>query len=393
MSRSKVSWPLIRTRKNPAGDVTSYTVDCGIMGGRRIRFSYKTKAEAEGQAALMRIKRLNQGEDAFTMAARDRADAEAGLEMLKPHGVTIRQAAQFYLDNVDVIQNAKTYSQTLAELLRAKEQDGKSARYLQDMRNRLQSAEALFGERLLHTIKGAELDDYLRSLDVGGVTRNNFRRIFSVFFGFGVARRYCLKNPVAQIDVATVEQGKPAILSVPEARALMAALAPELIAPVGLALFAGLRPEAEIFAADHPLDWRHIDLDDRTIDIEKSKNVGSHRYVTIQDNLAKWLKPYAKKHGVICTVDYYTRLRKARQVAVEELLKSGDRCEMLQQWSIDICRHSFASFHCAAFKDSRLTSQEMVHSGDLQIFNRHYRNRVKEAEALAFWQIQPAAVE
>ena len=159
------------------------------MGGKRLRFSYKTKGEAEGQAELMRIKRLNQGEEAFSMLSRDRADAEAGLEMLRPHGVTIRQAAQFYLDNVDVIQNAKTYSQTLAELLRAKGQDGKSVRYLQDMRNRLESVEGVFGSRLLHTIKGAELDDYLRSLDVGGVTRNNFRRLFSVLFGFSVARR------------------------------------------------------------------------------------------------------------------------------------------------------------------------------------------------------------
>ena len=210
-----------------------------------------------------------------------------------------------------------------------------------------------------------------------------------MLFGFGVARRYCLKNPVAQIDVVSVENGKPSILSVPEARTLMASLEPELVPAVALALFAGLRPEAEIFASDHPLDWRHIDLEERTVDIDKSKNVGSHRYVEIHDNLLAWLAPHARKSGVVCRVDYYTRLRKVRQLAKETLREAGEPHMMLEEWPGDILRHSFASYHCAAFKDSRLTSQEMGHSGDLQIFNRHYRNRVKEHEGLAFWQIAP----
>jgi integrase len=359
------------------------------MNDKRVRFSYKTKAEAVGQAESMRIKRMNEGEEAFSMGLEDRADAKAALEMLRPHGVSIRQAAQFYLDNVDVIQNAKTYSATVAELLYAKEQDGKSTRYLQDMRNRLESAEAVFGERLLHTIKSAELDDYLRNLQVCGITRNNFRRLFSVLFGYGLARRYCLKNPVSQINVVTIERGKPPILSLAESRALMMQLEPELIPAVAVALFAGLRPEAEIFAADHPLGWRHIDLEDRSIDVDKSKNVGSHRYVKIHDCLFQWLQPFACKNGAICTVDYYTRLRKARALAAESLQKVGESTAMLERWPGDILRHSFASYHCAAFRDSRLTSQEMGHSGDLQIFNRHYRNRVKEADALAFWSIFP----
>jgi integrase/recombinase XerD len=388
MAHPKPSWPLLRWRVTKTGKTAM--VDCGMVNGKRVRFFYKTMEEAEGKAALMRVARQNEGGDAFGMLARTRIDAQQALKLLEPHGLTLCQAAQFYLDNIDVIQNAKTYSETVAELLHAKEQDGKSARYLQDMRNRLESAEPVFGARLLHTIKAGELDDYLRSLDVGGVTRNNFRRLFSVLFGYGVARRYCLKNPVAQIDVVTVERGKPPILSIPEARTLMAKLEPELVPAVALALFAGLRPEAEIFAADHPLDWRHIDLEDRTIDIDKSKNVGSYRYVKIQDNLFKWLKPHARKNGAICAVDYYARLRKARAEAVEALQKAGGQAAILDTWPADVLRHSYASYHCGHFKDARLTSQEMGHSGDLQIFNRHYRNRVKPAEALAFWEIYPA---
>jgi integrase len=165
----------------------------------------------------------------------------------------------------------------------------------------------------------------------------------------------------------------------------------QLIPPVSLALFAGLRPEAEIFASDHPLDWHHIDFETGLIDIDRSKNTGSHRYVTIQPNLKAWLEPYAQKTGAICSVDYYGRLRQARSRAIETLLKAGKSAENLQTWPADVLRHSYASYHAAAFNDSRLTSAQMGHSGDLQIFNRHYRNRVKPLEASAFWTISPVA--
>jgi hypothetical protein len=185
----------------------SWMVDCGMMDGKRIRFFYKTRGEAEGKANLMRIKRRNEGEDAFTMVGRDRIDAETALDLLRPHGVTLRQAAEFYLDNNDVIQAEKSFAQVVTELLHAKDQDGKSVRYLQDMKNRLGSAAEVFGERPIYKIRGAEIDDYLRALPVGPVTRNNFRRIFSVLFSYAVARRYALTNPIARIEVVSPLNG------------------------------------------------------------------------------------------------------------------------------------------------------------------------------------------
>ena len=42
--------------------------------------------------------------------------------------------------------------------------------------------------------------------------------------------------------------------------------------------------------------------------------------------------------------------------------------------------------HYAAFKHAHETAEQLGHAGDLQMFFRHYRNRVKEADALAFWR-------
>jgi integrase len=163
---------------------------------------------------------------------------------------------------------------------------------------------------------------------------------------------------------------------------------PELVPALALGLFAGLRPEAEIWR----LDWSHIDLADRTIDIQKSKNVASHRFVRISDNLAQWLKPYAKKHGPIGPVDdaYHWRLQKSRELAAAALQKAGVDATNLLAWPQDCLRHMFASCHYAAFKNAGDTAEQIGHGGKLGVFFRHYRNRIKEADALAYWQILPS---
>lgn len=49
-----------------------------------------------------------------------------------------------------------------------------------------------------------------------------------------------------------------------------------------------------------------------------------------------------------------------------------------------------ASMHCAAFRNPGDTSLELGHGGSLKVFERHYRDRVEEAQARAFWEIYPA---
>ena len=44
-------------------------VDCGMIDGHRVRFFYKTMEEAETKAALLRVKRQNEGESAFAMSS------------------------------------------------------------------------------------------------------------------------------------------------------------------------------------------------------------------------------------------------------------------------------------------------------------------------------------
>jgi len=129
-------WPNVYPRFNSAGQITSWMVDCA--GKDRLRFSFKTKAEADGKADLLKIQRKNEGEAAFLFSAADRIDAQAALDLLKPHGASLRQAASFYVRNIAVIQREKAVGEVLTELLAAKVKDESSERYQKDLRHKLE---------------------------------------------------------------------------------------------------------------------------------------------------------------------------------------------------------------------------------------------------------------
>jgi integrase/recombinase XerD len=389
-------WPNVYPRFNSAGQITSWMVDCA--GKDRLRFSFKTKAEADGKADLLRIQRKNEGQAAFLFSAADRIDAQAALDLLKPHGATLRQAASFYVRNIAVIQREKTVGEVLTELLAIKVKDESSKRYQKDLRLKLEmfAGDARFQNRSIHEITRDELITWLYSLDVAAVTRKNYARVLSVLFTFAVDRHYCVSHPARKLVSEKTNGKKPGILTTLEAKALLLSAEPDFVPALALGLFAGLRPESEIWR----LNWQSIKLHKRIIDVDKSKNVMSHRHVRISDNLAAWLAPYADAHGgatigphgpvTVKGDSYYARLEKARAGAITRLENAGEFAGNLRDWPQDCLRHTFASMHCAAFRSPGDTSLELGHGGNLKIFERHYRDRVEEAEARAFWEIYPS---
>lgn len=388
MARPKETWPIIRPRENKKGKIMSWMVDCGMMDGRRVRFFYKSKDEADTKAALMRVKRKNEGETSYGMSAYTLQDTKAALVLLSPHNVTLKTAAEFYIANLDVIRSAKPVDKVVEELLGIKEQDRKSGRYLRDLKFRLNTFAAAFAGRPIHEIQAGEIDTWLRGLLTGPVDRNNYRRLVSVLFGFAAKRRYVLTNPIPDVEIANTEATKPGILDLNEVRALLEAATPDFIPIIALGLFAGLRPESEIWR----LDWSHIDLAAREIDIQKSKNLASYRFVKISDNLAAWLKPHAKKRGALWALRdeaFFRRMREIRERAAAKLEADEKSAANLREWPSDCLRHSFASY-TYALKGAEYTAKELGHGGKLDLLHRRYRNRVREADALAFWQILPS---
>ena len=109
ITRKAREWPYVYPRINAKGQITSWRVDCG--GKPRVRFALKTKPEAEGKAEVLRNQRFNEGRAILDFSAADRIEAQAALELLRPHGATLRDSANFYLRNISTISTAKTVAE------------------------------------------------------------------------------------------------------------------------------------------------------------------------------------------------------------------------------------------------------------------------------------------
>src|SRR5215471_17899258 len=114
VGRKKSNWPIVKKRVYPTGNV-AWVVDCGIVDGRRPRFTYDTKGKAETKAEQLRVERENQGNAIFTLSARDQSDAGRALAILAPFNVSLSTAAEFYKMHAGLIQTQRTVSQVADE--------------------------------------------------------------------------------------------------------------------------------------------------------------------------------------------------------------------------------------------------------------------------------------
>jgi integrase len=346
----------------------------GRENGKRRRKFFENKAEAEAYAVLKNIEMRNQGVEGAEFDSRLRVMAQEGAEKLKPYGKTIADAAEFYCRHLEASQRSCSVAQLVDELLKAKKTDGASKRHLLDLGSRLTKFALKFHGQAVATITTMQIDDWLRSLEVAPITRNNFRRVLVGMFNFAMQRGYAIDNPAEKAAKARVISEAPGILTVQQTARLLEAASPELLPVVAIGAFAGLR-RAEL----ERLDWRDVHFDADLIEVTAAKaKTARRRFVKMQPNLREWLLPLRKHTGRVAPVNLRKTFERAR-------VNAG-----IKEWPDNALRHSFASYHLAQFKDQNSLALEMGHT-DVDIIFNHYRQLVKPTDAERYWNIQPAA--
>ena len=328
------------------------------QNGKRARSFFETKKAAQTFAQLKNNELLIGETD--------------GAKQLAAFGKTIADAIQFYLPHLQASNRTCTFRELVAELLSAKAADGASAPYLTDLRCRLGQFSNSFGDKLVSEIKCHEIDQWLRSLNVSPVTRNNSRRVLRTAFSFAGARNYCVGNPTVKAAVAKEIEGTVGILTVAETARLLEAADAELVPFIAIGAFAGLR-RAEI----ERLDWSEIDLESGLITVQAVKAKSARRrFVKIRPNLAKWLAQYAAYRGAV-TPGNCRKMFEATRVAAG-----------IKHWPSNALRHSFASYHLARFNDAAALALELGHT-DAGLVFQHYRQIVKPKDAEKYWNLFP----
>src|SRR5215469_7630744 len=313
-----------------------YCVTWPKIGKGRNRQFFKDKAEAETVLQQKLVEQENFGTAGLSFNERQRAEYLECAEELQPFGKTIRDAVNFYVPHLHALNRTCTAAELVDELLKVKEADGASERYLSDLRSRLTRFSESFDGKPVTEMTAPQIDEWLRNLSntetgkrLSPVTRNNFRRVLITAFSFALGRGYCVGNPAEQSAKAKEVESPVGILTVDQTARLLENAAPELVPYIAIGAFAGLR-RAEL----ERLDWQEVDLGSGLIEVTASKAKSARRrFVKIQPNLRRWLQPHAQLSGNVTPLGYNMLLESARDAAG------------IQEWQQNGLRHSFASYH------------------------------------------------
>ena len=170
-----------------------------------------------------------------------------------------------------------------------------------------------------------------------------------------------------EIKPAVVKRKDPVIMTAAEAAKLMKlAVAQECALPFALLLFAGIRPDGELFR----ISWGniksgHIDISG---DVSKTED---DRHITIMPNLRKWLD--ACKGDDIIPENW-----KRKMQAIRKTVGIVDQ---------DVPRHTFASCFYRLHTESE-TIKSLGHTS-FKTTERFYKRAVTKEEAMKFFAIAP----
>lgn len=338
----------------------------------RPRRTFSSAEEARTFSKLKATERINHGAAGVSMDEQVRGDALAALEILRPLGLTLREAALQIAKSRELTARSETVTNSIASLLDAKSADNLRPRYLKDLRNRLTRFAKVFGERKLADITPVEIDQWLRTLCLGPLGRNTFRSRLSVLFEYGRQCGWTNTNPVAEVRKVKVSETLPGILTPEQAARLLEAAAHETLPYWAVGCFCGLRA-AEL----ERLSWADIHFEENVVEVPSlASKTASRRFVPIRENLAQWLEPYKAMHGPLCPTNLRVRLETDRKNAG------------LVEWPSNGLRHSFGSYHLQQFQNAGQTAMEMGHVSATVTY-RHYNQRVRPAAAEKFWKIAP----
>ena len=222
-------------------------------------------------------------------------------------------------------------------------------------------------QRPLRDIKTQECRDLLQqAFENSHHSFNKGRAILHSIFAYGQRREWCGDNPVARIETRRIQEKEIKPLSPEEIRRLEeAARRPEhreMQLSLHLMLYGGIRPEEVSRLTD-----KHIRLPEGIIIIPaRCSKTGGGRVVPLRR------KNRLKDAPMLIPRNWQNRWRALRRAAG------------FTHWQPDVCRHTFASYHAAHFRDLGKLQLEMGHR-NIDLLRTRYLNLPEVQQAGHYW--------
>ena len=374
-SKKRSQWPNVYKRVYASGQV-GFLVDLGLLDGKRNRHSFQTKEEADTFADQKRVERLNEGTSALSLPQEVRQDAAKASLILAPHGVTLLEAATHYVKHVLAFKTAPLLGDIVKQIIADAEKHQRRDRTIAELKFRLEQFSQGFPEARLSDITVAQIEDWLDEEDWSARSRINYLTKISQLYNYALSHKWVDANLAERIKRPTAEDKEPGIFSLEQAENLLEHSHEFGLLPyISIGLFAGLR-SAELMR----LDWEAVKVKERSIIVgPKVAKKRSRRVVEMGEALEAWLKICQKEAGPIVSGEgFRENMEKLRAAA------------NIGKWVNNGLRHSFGSYHLAAFGDQVKTAAQMGHR-DASVIHNHYKALVLKKDAEKYWQLTPKA--
>lgn len=388
-----------------------------FSGGRRQRRQFADFAKAHLEAAKIASEKAQGALGAAALSGEERVALQAALTKLAelkgtasstpgmlieivrdylearklvPSATSLTQVAEFYARRNPVGLAQKRVEEVVDEFIADRRNAGCSAIHLRDLDIRLKRQFAAAFVLPINSIHAPQIQQWVYDLQnvktrkpAKGRTKENMLRSVSSLFSF--ARRMKYVSPELAVEVADIPTPKKdataiEIYTPAEMAAILSTADEQVIPPLAIAAFAGLR-----LAEVSRLDWRDVRLGDQQIVVEANKaKTAARRIVPICDNLAVWLANHVRPFGPINPCQ-------EAESAVGNAL--GDRFERAAArakvgWKRNGFRHSYISYRVAVIKNVPEVALECGNSP--QVIFSNYRALATEAVGKAWFEIKPS---
>jgi hypothetical protein len=360
----------------------------GSIAGVRIRKNFPSRevAAAELSALELRAAQATSGQRlvATSLTNEQVREAEAAFRRLAGRARSLSAYLDYALTNFRDPIHDKPLDGAIADYLGVRAKDvalGRlSRRQFLSMGCELRALAVYFRGRTVAELVPVKLTEFFNRGAAAEKSFNNRRGLVGSFLKHCLMQDWLAVNPIDRVphfrgvghrrgSAVTLTAARCAeIMRWAEARA-----EGTLVPFVALCLFAGIRPDLYVGEISK-LRPEHVRLDTGVIMIEPEvSKVRMKRAITIQPNLAAWLRAYPLERFPIMPRGF-RRLR----------------LEFRKQFNLshDVLRHTFISMHVAKF---RSMGEAALQAGNSEsIIRKHYLDLKTPAEAEEFFGIMPA---
>lgn len=363
----------------------SWRVD-GRLHGVRIRKNFKTREEAAAEKSTLGVKSLQTEsglrEVATALTLEQVREAEALFKRAEDKSRPLSFYLNYAFENYQEPESQRSLESAIADYVASKEHECNQGHISMPQYKRIKSDLERFNRKFpgktAAEISVQAIVAYLETGRPGMKTYNNLRGILGTFFKFCFHRSWVVENPILKVPQYRIRRrgGMAQTLSVKQAQDLMEHFeivdGGRWIPYFALCLFAGIRPGVP-FGEIKKLKPEDVDLDAGVIKISSYvSKVREPRKITIQPNLAAWLRAYPLNKYPIVVGNFKKRREKFK-----------DQFHLTH----DVLRHTFISMFVGKF---RSVGEAAIQAGNSEsIVRKHYLDMKSAEEAEQFFNIVP----